>query len=114
MSENNKIYEVTVANYDEVVAQSPLPVLLDIGATWCKDCVRIQPSFEAYAEKYSDKIRFAKCNFDTEEALNEKFRVRHIPTIVFIIKGEVQDILVEPKDKALFDAFVDKALAALA
>lgn len=53
--------------------------------------------FMEYAQKYHDKIQFAHCDFDTEAGLNAKFRVRHIPTLLLIRKGEILDTLVEPK-----------------
>ena len=42
--------------------------------------------------------------------LNAKFRVRHIPTLLLINKGEILDTLVEPKKVEAFDEFVQKAL----
>lgn len=76
----------------------------------CIDCKRIQPMFMEYAQKYHDKIQFAHCDFDTEAGLNAKFRVRHIPTLLLINKGEILDTLVEPKKVEAFDEFVQKAL----
>ena len=106
------IFEVTVANYEEKVVQSELPVVLNIGATWCVDCRRIEPYFKEVAQKYVGKVLFAHCNFDTESALNEKFKVRHIPTILLLRNGEIIDVLVEPKQVALFKAFIEKHLEA--
>lgn len=74
------------------------------------DCKRIEPMFMEYAQKYHDKIQFAHCDFDTEAGLNTKFRVRHIPTLLLIRKGEILDTLVEPKKVEAFDEFVQKAL----
>ena len=42
--------------------------------------------------------------------LNTKFRVRHIPTLLLIRKGEILDTLVKPKKVEAFDEFVQKAL----
>ncbi|WP_290448962.1 co-chaperone YbbN, partial [uncultured Parasutterella sp.] len=88
----------------------PKTVLLAIGAPWCIDCRRIQPMFMEFAEKYSDKLQFAHCDFDKEAGLNSKFKVRHIPTLIVLRKGEILDTLVEPKNVKLFEEFVQKAL----
>ena len=104
------VLHVTEANYEDTVVKSAKPVLLAIGASWCIDCKRIQPMFMEYAQKYHDKIQFAHCDFDTEAGLNTKFRVRHIPTLLLIRKGEILDTLVEPKKVEAFDEFVQKAL----
>lgn len=107
---SSDILEVTAQNYKETVEDNPKTVLLSIGAPWCVDCRRIQPMFEEFAGKYKDKLQFAHCDFDKEASLNEKFQVRHIPTLILIRKGEILDTLVEPKKVELFQAFVDKAL----
>lgn len=110
MADDLEILIVTTKNYDEVVEKSERTILLDIGASWCQDCRRIEPLFKEYAHKYHDKLQFASCNFDTESALNDKFNVRHIPTLLLIKNGKVLDTLVEPKNTALFEQFVQKAL----
>lgn len=110
MELNENILNVTEANYEETVAKNPRKVLLDIGAPWCVDCRRIEPMFKEFAEKYKNELQFAYCDFDKESALNSKFGVRHIPTLVLLKNGEVIDTLVEPKKVELFQAFVDKAL----
>ena len=104
------ILTVTTKNYADVVEKSDKPILLDIGASWCPDCRRIEPLFREYAHRYHDKLQFASCNFDTESALNDKFNVRHIPTLLLIKGGKVLDTLVEPKNTTLFEEFVQKAL----
>ena len=92
------VLHVTEANYEDTVVKCDKPVLLAIGAPWCIDCKRIEPMFMEYAQKY------------TEAGLNTKFRVRHIPTLLLIRKGEILDTLVEPKKVEAFDEFVQKAL----
>ncbi len=109
MSENN-VAIVTDANYDEVVTKAVKPVLLAIGAQWCPDCVRLEPFFKEFAARYSDKIQFARCDFDNNPGIKEKFEVRHIPTIVILKDGVVLDTLVEPKSPAPFKAMMEKFL----
>lgn len=108
--ENKYVVEVTEANYEETVVNCSKPVLLAIGAPWCIDCQRIQPMFMEFAQKYHDQLQFAHCDFDKEAGLNSKFRIRHIPTLILLRKGEVIDTLVEPKKVELFEEFVQKAL----
>ena len=107
---SDSILQVTQANYEDTVVNNPKTVLLDIGAPWCIDCRRIEPMFRELAVKYGDKLQFAQCDFDKEAALNDKFQIRHIPTLLVIRKGEILATLVEPKNVRLFEDFVQKAL----
>lgn len=110
MTENVNILEVTQDNYNDTVVNNPKTVLLAIGAPWCVDCQRIQPMFMEMASRYADKLQFAHCDFDTQSALNDKFKVRHIPTLLVLKKGQTLATLVEPKKVELFEEFVQKAL----
>lgn len=109
--EDNAVVIVTDANYDEVVGGATKPVLLAIGAQWCIDCRRIEPLFMEFAKRYADKVQFARCDFDTNPGIKEKFEVRHIPTIVMLKNGAVVETLVEPKSIAPFKEMVEKYMA---
>lgn len=110
MNENTVVI-VTDANYDEVIRAATKPVLLAIGAQWCFDCRRIEPFFMEFAKRYADKVQFARCDFDSNPGIKEKFEVRHIPTIVLIKDGAVIETLVEPKSIAPFKEMIEKYTA---
>ena len=112
MSETKgNIVAFTEENYAAVVEGAKLPVLLDVGATWCVDCRRVHPLFEKFAADYAGKILFASIDVDDSPALKEKLGVRHIPTFVYLKDGKVVSSLVEPKSIAPFKEFVEKTLA---
>ena len=109
--EDNAVTVVTDGNYKDTVENAGRPILLAVGAAWCPDCQRIAPFFMKFAEKFSDKLIFARCDFDTNEELKKKLGVTHIPTIFLIKNGKITDKLLEPKEVPLFKAFVEKALS---
>ena len=51
------VLHVTEANYEDTVVKSAKPVLLAIGASWCIDCKRIQPTGRTH-QKLSNEPRY--------------------------------------------------------
>ena len=55
---------VTEDNFDKVVLQSDIPVLVDFWAQWCMPCKMIGPIVEDLAESYKGKLKVAKVEVD--------------------------------------------------
>lgn len=88
------ITEVTDADFEKEVLQSPQPVLIDFWATWCGPCKALAPVVDAVAEAYDGKLKVVKMNVDTNTATPGRYGVRGIPTLLFIKDGAVRDTLV--------------------
>ncbi len=97
--------EITDANYEELVASSDKPVLLDFWAEWCGPCRMIGPSVEEIAKEFEGKAVVGKVNVDMNPTLSAKFGIRNIPTILFFKNGEIVDKQVGAATKA---ALVEK------
>lgn len=70
---------------------SDKPVVIDFWAEWCGPCRMIGPIVEKLAEEYADRAVIGKCDVDSNDEIVAQFRVRNIPTLVFIKGGEVVD-----------------------
>ena len=57
-------YTFTVANFEEEVLNSPLPVLVDFYADWCNPCKMMAPTVAKLAEAYEGKVKVGKINVD--------------------------------------------------
>ncbi len=79
-----KAVEINEQNFNELVANSEVPVLLDFWASWCGPCKVMGPIMDELAEENEGRpVRIAKVNVDANERLSAMFGVRSIPTFVF-------------------------------
>ncbi|MFT7626048.1 MAG: thioredoxin 1 [Myxococcota bacterium] len=80
------------ANFDELVGQSPVPVLVDFWATWCGPCKALAPTLEALAKERAGKLRVVKYDTDKNKGVATDMNIRSLPTLVIFKEGEVKDI----------------------
>ena len=59
-------------------------VLLDFYATWCGPCKEMDPVMKALSKQHSSNIMILKVNVDKFEELSDYYKVRSMPTFVFI------------------------------
>lgn len=60
------------------------PVIVDFYASWCAPCKRLLPELEASAEALQGKVQFIKVNVDLVPALAKRYKVRAMPTVVYL------------------------------
>lgn len=92
--------EINDSNFEEMVAGSSVPVLLDFWAPWCGPCKMISPIVEELSQEYEGKCLVAKCNVDEVDDLPLKFGIRNIPTLLFFKDGELKERMVGAATKA--------------
>ncbi|MFT5859096.1 MAG: thioredoxin 1 [Flavobacteriaceae bacterium] len=83
--------EITDANFEELVINSKVPVVVDFWAEWCGPCRMLTPIIEKMSGDYEGKAVIGKVNVDENPGVSAKFGVRNIPTVLFVNNGEVAD-----------------------
>jgi thioredoxin 1 len=80
---------VNTENFDREVKNSPLPVVIDMYATWCGPCKMMAPLFDQLAKDLGDHYKFVKINIDEERDIAVKYNVSSIPTFLFLKDGQL-------------------------
>ena len=85
---DTKPIELTNNNFDEVVVNSDISVIVDFWAPWCGPCKMMGPVLEKTATKFPLKTLFAKVNTENEQNLGARFGIRSIPTLMIFKNGK--------------------------
>ena len=79
--------ELDESNFDHVIVNSDIPVIVDFWAPWCGPCKMMAPIFNDVAKKYPLKALFVKVNTEVLPNMGARFGIRSIPTLVVYKNG---------------------------
>ncbi len=70
------------AEFDELVGESPLPVVVDFWAAWCGPCRVVAPELEKLAKDRAGDVVVAKVDTQALPGLAARFGIQSLPTFV--------------------------------
>jgi thioredoxin 2 len=80
---------VGTADFDRIVAESKVPVLVDFWAPWCGPCKMAAPYVEQVARNLAGQALVLKVDTDQHPDLASRFQIRGIPTFAVLRHGQV-------------------------
>ena len=79
--------EVDEQGFGRHVANSDVPVLVDVWAPWCGPCRAMAPMFERAAKELEPDVRLLKLNADNAPDVSSRLQITGIPTLLLLRGG---------------------------
>ena len=74
--------------FDELVINSKVPVVVDFSTSWCGPCRTLNPILKQVAEEIGDQARICKVSLDDNVSFAEQYNIGSVPTMVFFENGK--------------------------
>jgi thioredoxin 2 len=100
----------STADFDRLVNESGVPVVVDYWAPWCGPCRMVAPELEKVAKRASNRFLVVKVNTDALSDLGERHAVRSIPTLAVFAHGREVTRTAGARPAAEIEAFINAAI----
>ena len=100
----------TSSEFDSLVSESSLPVVVDFWAPRCGPCRMVAPEIQKVAARQAGKMLVAKVNTDAVEGVGDRLGIRSIPTMAVFKEGREIARTAGARPAADIEAFVSNAL----
>lgn len=78
------VLSVSEQTFTQEVLESPIPVLVNFWAPWCKLCRNIQPLLWQFQQDWGEQIKLVDVNADQNFRLSNAYRLTTLPTLILI------------------------------
>lgn len=75
-------------SFQELVAKSDVPLLVDFYAPWCGPCQMMAGILEQVNAKMNQQVRIVKINTENYPQLASQYQIQALPTLVLFKQGE--------------------------
>ena len=106
----NEPLAIDDSNFDEIVLQSKIPVMVDFWAPWCQPCLVIAPILDELAEEYNGRVTIARVDVDQDREFAATYGIMAIPTLLIFKNGEPITSIIGAKRKQDLKKSLDAAL----
>ena len=101
---------ITDADWQSVVVENELPVLVDFWAPWCGPCRSLSSTIDELATQYDGKVEIVKYNVDENYEYSNKYGIRSIPALLFFKGGEVVNTINGAVAKAVIEESLNEIM----
>ncbi len=97
----------TVAQFQEHVLRSELPVIVNIWSPTCAPCRRLAPELMSTATRYDDRVRVVEIGTTAEPQLLGRLGVRATPTTMIYEDGQELHRFTGYRSRAWFSEMIE-------
>ncbi len=99
-------------DFDRLVANSSIPIVVDYWAPWCGPCRMVAPELVKVAARSAGRYLVAKVNTEALGDLGERFGIRSIPTMAVYLGGKEIRRTTGARPASDIEAFIAQTLSA--
>ncbi|KAI3882752.1 hypothetical protein MKW92_003001 [Papaver armeniacum] len=81
----------TFSSFDDLLANSKQPVLVDFYATWCGPCQYMVPILDQVSLELKEKIQLVKIDTEKYPKIADKYKIEALPTFIIFKDGKPCD-----------------------
>jgi thioredoxin len=100
--------KVTADEFDRVIADSDVPVLVDFYADWCGPCKVMAPILDELARERLGHLLVAKLDTDANPDVSRRFGIRGIPTLILFRDGDETGREVGAVPRSSIEALIER------
>ena len=102
--------QLTSAEFDRVITDAMVPVLVDCYADWCGPCRMMSPVVDEMAARFAGQLEVYKLNVDTDGDAVRAFNVFSIPNFLLFKDGVLASQRVGAMRPEAFEAFLKEMM----
>ena len=81
------------SSFQELLANSNVPVLVDFYATWCGPCQVMAPILEQVGAHLKNRVQVVKIDTDRYPGLATQYQIHALPTLALFKNGQLVERL---------------------
>ena len=97
------VEQVGAATFEGEVLASPVPVVVDFWAPWCKPCEAIELHLLSLVEEWGERVRLVRVNVDNDPGLSSRYGVLSLPTVILFTGGEPKATVYGAQSRVRFE-----------